>query len=472
MRKEASLRQKTIKLFLVAAVSLFSLFGVSFVAHATSCSALDVDKFGSKTYCKNMIVEDIVAIPRTTVDFSTAGTVNVPSSILFNANPDQFGTCGAFQIAQRLSPAQRQVLRDGGGALVDDTTLTNAVAEEPSIGCDFNDSLYGSRVTGSLMGVTKYAYETIPNEPIPVSLASYYRYNLRKIPVIGNTAYAQEYGGWGLELALNLWTKTRNIAYAMMAVLMLVIGILIITRKRINPQTVVTVQTALPRVIISLFLITFSYPIGAVFASAIVPISVIVMKIFFSEILDQVGTMADMNQFVMINTLIALTLGGEGAIALLTMMALAAMTLVAMMAVLVKIVLINLKILLAIVFAPIQFAIASMPGQEELITKWFKQMIARVLAIPAMLFMMGLAWYILLKPFTDDNALMNIVAIGREPVATLGLTFFRRFAVSRVFTIIMLPLMCIFTMFTAIGVDKKVEGFIMGDTGKRSGGKK
>jgi len=295
---------------------------------------------------------------------------------------------------------------------------------------------------------------------------------LRKLPVVGNTAYAQEYNMWGQELALDLWTKTRNIAYAMMAVIMLVVGILIITRKRINPQTVVTVQTAMPRIVISLLLITFSYPIGAVFASSVVPLSVLVMGVFFADMVDSAGTIADMNHFSMVNTLIAVTLGGEGIVALLTMMLLAAATLIVMLVVIVKIILINLKILLAIVFAPIQFAISAIPGQEEQISKWFKQMIARVLAIPAMLFMVGLAWYILIAPFDSPEDLANIIAIGREPVATIGLSFFRRYAVSRVLTLIMLPLMCLFTMFTALKADKAIEGWIMGSGDRKPRGKK
>jgi len=456
---------------------LILIFGLPRETRATSCATLSEVDFASKTYCKTMVVEESVAIPRTAVDFSVANVVNVPSNVLFNSNPDQFGTCGAYHIGNKLNEDEQldqylAILEEGGGALISGQTIEDSMVEGETIGCNFNDSLYGSRITGSLMGLTRYAYVTIPNEPVPVNLASYFKYNLRKLPVVGNTAYAQEYNMWGQELALDLWTKTRNIAYAMMAVIMLVVGILIITRKRINPQTVVTVQTAMPRIVISLLLITFSYPIGAVFASSVVPLSVLVMGVFFADMVDSAGTIADMNHFSMVNTLIAVTLGGEGIVALLTMMLLAAATLIVMLVVIVKIILINLKILLAIVFAPIQFAISAIPGQEEQISKWFKQMIARVLAIPAMLFMVGLAWYILIAPFDSPEDLANIIAIGREPVATIGLSFFRRYAVSRVLTLIMLPLMCLFTMFTALKADKAIEGWIMGSGDRKPRGKK
>jgi len=45
--------------------------------------------------------------------------------------------------------------------------------------------------------------------------------------------------------------------------LLVVMGIMIMTRKKINPQAVVTVQNVLPRVAISVVLVFFSYAIGA-----------------------------------------------------------------------------------------------------------------------------------------------------------------------------------------------------------------
>ena len=470
MRKEALFRQKFIKLVLVASVFLVSIFGIIPKAHAQSpCNILSIIKFGSLTYCKNKIVEEIVAIPRTILDAFTASIINVPYTILFNANPDQVGTCGAYWIGQRITdPTQLAALR-GQGVLINDTVIADATAEEPTIGCDFNNSLYGSRVAGSMMGVTKYAYDSLSKEKLPVSLAYYYKHNLQKIPVIGNTAYAQvSYNTWGLELALTLWEKTRNIAYAMMSVIMLVIGILIITRKRINPQTVVTVQTAMPRVVISLLLITFSYPIGAIFASMVIPLSVIVMRLFFGTILDTIGSLADMNTLVMVMTLYITTFGGQGMIALLTGAMLGALTIIAMFVVLVKVILINLKILLAIILAPLQFAMSAIPGQEHMIQDWFKQMIARVLAIPAMFFLIGLAWYILVAPFLNVDNLFTLIVPPSDTVniAEVGISFFRA-ASSRVMTLVLLPLMTIFTMFTALKADKAVEGFIIGDKKKK-----
>jgi hypothetical protein len=60
---------------------------------------------------------------------------------------------------------------------------------------------------------------------------------------------------------LSLWKGFRNLAYGLLAVVMIVVGFMVMLRKKIDPKTVVTVQNALPRIVITLILITFSYAI-------------------------------------------------------------------------------------------------------------------------------------------------------------------------------------------------------------------
>lgn len=74
--------------------------------------------------------------------------------------------------------------------------------------------------------------------------------------------YAQGIGFTGLAPLLPVWKAFRNIAYALLAVAMAVVGFMVMLRKRIDPKTVVTVQNALPRIVIALILITFSYAIA------------------------------------------------------------------------------------------------------------------------------------------------------------------------------------------------------------------
>lgn len=75
------------------------------------------------------------------------------------------------------------------------------------------------------------------------------------------TAYAQGIGFSGLSALLPIWKVFRNMAYFLLAIVMVVIGFMVMFRKKIDPKTVVTVQNALPRIVVALLLITFSYAI-------------------------------------------------------------------------------------------------------------------------------------------------------------------------------------------------------------------
>jgi len=76
--------------------------------------------------------------------------------------------------------------------------------------------------------------------------------------------YAQGTGAGytGLSGIMSLWQTFRNIAYACFIIIFTVVGFMIMFRAKLNPQTAVNLQLALPKLIITLILITFSYAIA------------------------------------------------------------------------------------------------------------------------------------------------------------------------------------------------------------------
>ncbi len=74
-------------------------------------------------------------------------------------------------------------------------------------------------------------------------------------------ANAQVGGSGNAVLApiFNLWKASRNFAYLAMILIFIVVGLMVMFRQKLNPQTVVTVQLALPGLVIGLVMITFSY---------------------------------------------------------------------------------------------------------------------------------------------------------------------------------------------------------------------
>ena len=93
--------------------------------------------------------------------------------------------------------------------------------------------------------------------------------NLTKHSIV-KPAYAQgsnaaaEGGGYGfarLEGFLPLWRAFRNIAYFFFIIAFVIYGFMIMFRIKINPQTAANIQLALPKLVMTLILITFSYAI-------------------------------------------------------------------------------------------------------------------------------------------------------------------------------------------------------------------
>jgi hypothetical protein len=86
----------------------------------------------------------------------------------------------------------------------------------------------------------------------------------------------------GMQALLPLWKVFRDIAYLFLAVVMIIIGFMVMLRKKIDPKTVVTVQNALPRIVITLLLITFSYAIVGVMIDLMYVAILIAVSVFSS----------------------------------------------------------------------------------------------------------------------------------------------------------------------------------------------
>jgi len=83
------------------------------------------------------------------------------------------------------------------------------------------------------------------------------------------TAYAQGYGFEALNPILPLWKVMRNLALGGFVIIFVVVGIMIMLRKNIDPRTVITIQQALPKIIVSLILVLFSYAIFGLLVDAV-----------------------------------------------------------------------------------------------------------------------------------------------------------------------------------------------------------
>ena len=108
---------------------------------------------------------------------------------------------------------------------------------------------------GSINGFITNMYYTPPIRTSEYVADEFNNFGLAK------PAFAQVAGSGNsvLQPVLIIWKVMRNIAYMGIILILVVIGLMIMFRQKINPQTVISAQAALPGIIIGLVLITFSY---------------------------------------------------------------------------------------------------------------------------------------------------------------------------------------------------------------------
>ncbi len=116
---------------------------------------------------------------------------------------------------------------------------------------DFNGSLMG-KVTSVL--VSPYA-----NPPASGIIWTYE--GLSNAGFIPQT-YAQGIGFYALQPLAPIWKVFRNVAYMILVLITIIIGFAIMFQKSINPQAAISIQNAIPKIVLSMILITFSFAIA------------------------------------------------------------------------------------------------------------------------------------------------------------------------------------------------------------------
>ncbi len=75
-------------------------------------------------------------------------------------------------------------------------------------------------------------------------------------------------GYQGLTPLVNIWAAFRNVVYLLFVLVFIVIGFAVMFRVQIDPRTVMTLENQLPKIIIGLILVTFSFAIAGLAVDA------------------------------------------------------------------------------------------------------------------------------------------------------------------------------------------------------------
>lgn len=240
---------------------------------------------------------------------------------------------------------------------------------------------------------------------------------------IYNPVYAADGTGFSaLQPILKIWKAFRNMAYLMFVFVFVIIGFMIMFRSKINQQTVISIQLALPQIIITLLLITFSYAIAAFMIDLIYFLIYLIVAVFQAFGVLEAGTQPPARDILLNKSLLGIafenlitpgdTIGQasravatfvEGAInadiidkivggisSALAYLIFVIAVLIAVFKLFFQLLISYIGLIVSTIFAPIILMFNAMPGSQSF-TKWLKGVFANALVFPVAALMLLLS---------------------------------------------------------------------------------
>jgi len=114
---------------------------------------------------------------------------------------------------------------------------------------------------GGVIGLTTNMIVALYTPPLHTS--NYFQYLAQNFGIT-KKIYAQTEGAGlrSLSPLLRIWTAFRNIVYLFLIIVFVIIGLAIMLRVKIDPRTVMTIQNQIPKIIIGILVVTFSFAIA------------------------------------------------------------------------------------------------------------------------------------------------------------------------------------------------------------------
>lgn len=128
-------------------------------------------------------------------------------------------------------------------------------------GCTDNPDDGDKNYRHSLIGYTANII-SMPFTKPPASSVYWVYSTLQNAGFIQNAYAAEGLGFASLKPFINIWKIFRDLAYMLLVLILIGIGFMVMFRMKINPQTVISIENSLPKIVITLFLIAFSYAIA------------------------------------------------------------------------------------------------------------------------------------------------------------------------------------------------------------------
>lgn len=250
-------------------------------------------------------------------------------------------------------------------------------------------------------------------EDRPISGIAYVRNISRKLKLVPEAKAADSFGFSRLTVIQDLWKFSRNVAYFFFVLAIIITAFMIMFKVKISPQAVVSIQSALPKIIMTLILVTFSYAI----AGFLIDIMYVIMGIF-SLILSTSGVTLITNPSINFTIIDGFGTGGLaillywiiflvlyvvatmaaylsallslGATGVIWALILGVFTIILFFILIIDLFRITFALFkalagfyLAVILGPFQLAIGALPQSRNALSSWLKSLIAKLAVFPA-----------------------------------------------------------------------------------------
>ncbi len=114
--------------------------------------------------------------------------------------------------------------------------------------------------TGGLIGLMGNMIVALYTPPLHTT--DYFQNLASSFGIVKKTYAAPGEGFESLKPLMTIWTAFRNIVYLLLVVVFVIIGLAIMLRIKNDPRTVMTIQNQIPKIIIGILAVTFSFAIA------------------------------------------------------------------------------------------------------------------------------------------------------------------------------------------------------------------
>ncbi|HSD98927.1 MAG TPA: hypothetical protein VLB73_04510 [Patescibacteria group bacterium] len=157
--------------------------------------------------------------------------------------------------------------------------------------------------SGGLLGIESSAIAVLYSPP-KFHVATYMSYLKNNFGLVKSSYAASPAGPSGFDQLtpiMNLWIAFRNIAYLLFVIVFVIVGFAIMLRAKIDPRTVMTIENQIPKIIVALILVSFSYAIAGLVIDIMWLTTYVTINLFSS--LDPSLQAANMTQNISQNPL-------------------------------------------------------------------------------------------------------------------------------------------------------------------------